>query len=109
MEWIGHGILGRRHEPSAQVIRQFNCKRRASANVGCDGLSSGTYEMYCRATAPDVLTGDAQLVTIECSVVLSCLIRPRRLARPRTSPFHGGNTGSNPVGDANHSLTISFF
>ena len=29
------------------------------------------------------------------------LKRPRRLARPRTSPFHGGNTGSNPVGDAN--------
>jgi hypothetical protein len=28
--------------------------------------------------------------------------RPRRLARPRTSPFHGGNTGSNPVGDANN-------
>ena len=27
--------------------------------------------------------------------------RPRRLARPRTPPFHGGNTGSNPVGDAN--------
>src|SRR5260370_5559507 len=27
-------------------------------------------------------------------------LRPRRLARPRTSPFHGGNTGSNPVGDA---------
>jgi hypothetical protein len=26
--------------------------------------------------------------------------RPRRLAWPRTSPFHGGNTGSNPVGDA---------
>ena len=26
--------------------------------------------------------------------------RPRRLARPRTPPFHGGNTGSNPVGDA---------
>ena len=28
--------------------------------------------------------------------------RPRRLAWPRTSPFHGGNTGSNPVGDANN-------
>jgi hypothetical protein len=27
---------------------------------------------------------------------------PRRLAWPRTSPFHGGNTGSNPVGDANN-------
>ena len=25
---------------------------------------------------------------------------PHRLARPRTSPFQGGNTGSNPVGDA---------
>ncbi len=28
-------------------------------------------------------------------------VRPRRLARPRTPPFHGDNTGSNPVGDAN--------
>ena len=26
--------------------------------------------------------------------------RPHRLARSRTSPFHGGNTGSNPVGVA---------
>jgi hypothetical protein len=25
---------------------------------------------------------------------------PRRLARPRTPPFHGGDMGSNPVGDA---------
>ena len=25
---------------------------------------------------------------------------PHRLARPRTSPFHGGNGGSNPPGDA---------
>lgn len=28
------------------------------------------------------------------------VIRPLRLARPRTPPFHGGDTGSNPVGDA---------
>ncbi len=34
-------------------------------------------------------------------VKLGSSISPRRLARPRTSPFHGGNTGSNPVGDAN--------
>src|SRR3954467_13298034 len=34
----------------------------------------------------------------------SCLARPRRLARPRTPPFHGDNTGSNPVGDAKDSL-----
>ena len=32
------------------------------------------------------------------SAFTSC---PRRLARPRTPPFHGDNTGSNPVGDAN--------
>src|SRR5512139_4197666 len=25
---------------------------------------------------------------------------PHRLARPRTSPFQGGNAGSNPAGDA---------
>src|SRR5713101_6437721 len=33
--------------------------------------------------------------------------RPRRLAWPRTSPFHGGNTGSNPVGDANNPKHLS--
>ena len=29
-------------------------------------------------------------------------IRPLRLAWPRTPPFHGGDTGSNPVGDAKY-------
>src|SRR6476661_7653584 len=33
-------------------------------------------------------------------IFIPACTRPRRLARPRTSPFHGGNTGSNPVGDA---------
>ncbi len=28
------------------------------------------------------------------------VFRPHRLARSRTSAFHAGNTGSNPVGDA---------
>jgi hypothetical protein len=28
------------------------------------------------------------------------IIRPRRLAWPRTPAFHAGDTGSNPVGDA---------
>ena len=40
--------------------------------------------------------------SIEEPVKLNDSISPRRLARPRTSPFHGGNTGSNPVGDANN-------
>jgi hypothetical protein len=29
-------------------------------------------------------------------------LRPHRLARSRTPAFHAGNTGSNPVGDANN-------
>ena len=40
---------------------------------------------------------------------LTAVLRPRRLAWPRTSPFHGGNTGSNPVGDAKHSKELSRF
>src|SRR6266699_6410543 len=36
----------------------------------------------------------------EAPALTAVLLRPRRLAWPRTSPFHGGNTGSNPVGDA---------
>ena len=46
-----------------------------------------------------VLTGCRCTVTIDESA--AHLHGPRRLAWPRTSPFHGGNTGSNPVGDAN--------
>ena len=34
-------------------------------------------------------------------------LRPRRLARPRTPPFHGDNTGSNPVGDAKSSQELT--
>lgn len=28
------------------------------------------------------------------------IVRPHRLARSRTPPFHGENMGSNPIGDA---------
>ena len=31
-------------------------------------------------------------------------MRPHRLVRPRTPPFQGGDTGSNPVGDATFSF-----
>ena len=47
------------------------------------------------------LTLQRATVTIDELAVDSRLRGPRRLAWPRTSPFHGGNTGSNPVGDAN--------
>jgi hypothetical protein len=35
------------------------------------------------------------------------LVRPRRLARPRTPPFHGDNMGSNPIGDTKHSKGLN--
>src|SRR5579872_1178852 len=41
------------------------------------------------------------MVECKCSNISARFLSgPRRLAWPRTSPFHGGNTGSNPVGDA---------
>src|ERR1700683_139798 len=52
-------------------------------------------------TAASILTGPRRVVTINGASSTPPNIRPRRLAWPRTSPFHGGNTGSNPVGDAN--------
>ena len=59
--------------------------RRPSHLAGTDSSRASTRAWVC----------DGRIVT-------ACLCkRPRRLARPRTSPFHGGNTGSNPVGDAN--------
>ena len=35
------------------------------------------------------------------------IMRPLRLARPRTPPFHGGDRGSNPLGDAKQITDIS--
>jgi hypothetical protein len=47
------------------------------------------------------LTVDIRAATISTLATSARLTKcPRRLAWPRTSPFHGGNTGSNPVGDA---------
>jgi hypothetical protein len=36
---------------------------------------------------------------MSASVRLAIVARPHRLAWPRTLPFQGSNTGSNPVGD----------
>ena len=55
-----------------------------------------------------LLTPGRQVVSLkECDREPSrgLALRPRRLARPRTPPFHGDNTGSNPVGDANQEST----
>ena len=36
---------------------------------------------------------------VKIQFILPALFRPHRLAWPRTLPFQGSNTGSNPVGD----------
>ena len=41
------------------------------------------------------------MVQLPRSLPMSLLVRPHRLAWPRTLPFQGSNTGSNPVGDTN--------
>jgi hypothetical protein len=48
-----------------------------------------------RASAPSDTTA-LNMVSIPSWHLLSC---PHRLAWPRTLPFQGSNTGSNPVGD----------
>jgi hypothetical protein len=57
--------------------------------------------MDCLRSADRRCQWGALLPLAACGILVAFLGRPRRLARPRTSPFHGGNTGSNPVGDAN--------
>ena len=42
------------------------------------------------------------------AAALGALGGPHRLARPRTPPFHGGNGGSNPPGDASSFQRILF-
>ena len=41
---------------------------------------------------------------VRVQVFLQVLFRPHRLAWPRTLPFQGSNTGSNPVGDTSKAL-----
>ncbi len=36
---------------------------------------------------------------VRVQLIFAALFRPHRLAWPRTLPFQGSNTGSNPVGD----------
>ncbi len=36
---------------------------------------------------------------VRIQLIFLVLFRPHRLAWPRTLPFQGSNTGSNPVGD----------
>ena len=81
------------------------CSHRGSRQVG--GHSAQMLVECCeslRSTSKIILQlFDSQQRRLLRSITRRkpSLASPRRLARPRTSPFHGGNTGSNPVGDAN--------
>ena len=51
--------------------------------------------------AMTVLTCRERVVSVEVVSALFCDACVPVVQWPRTPPFHGGNTGSNPVGDAN--------
>jgi hypothetical protein len=44
--------------------------------------------------------------TPDCSRCCRLLMSPSS-SRPRTPPFHGGNRGSNPLGDATHARNVA--
>ena len=41
---------------------------------------------------------------VRVPLIFASLFRPHRLAWPRTLPFQGSNTGSNPVGDTSETI-----
>src|SRR5580693_3300756 len=73
---------------------------RAKLDSHSSTIAISITDRKCDLALRTFLTGPRALVTINCAASTPPHIRPRRLAWPRTSPFHGGNTGSNPVGDA---------
>jgi hypothetical protein len=95
------------------------CARRESMNAGCGFLTLGVAAAnidFCPQKAliekrsVKLSLSGTFLANSHSFPVNGRSTRPRRLAWPRTSPFHGGNTGSNPVGDANkiNSLQLVF-
>ncbi len=82
--------------PTGSTSRTLICANSARGSPA--GYRSG------RALIQSWGSGVRQPAREGCSGYRNCPgphSRPRRLARPRTPPFHGDNTGSNPVGDAN--------
>ena len=94
--------------PHRQVEPGVLAKRRLEQPLFNLGMTKQLPVASARASAGSLLLPQFSLCTVVQSgkTVRNLLnstesTSPRRLARPRTSPFHGGNTGSNPVGDAN--------
>ena len=67
-------------------------------NETCSAICQGRVRLLTPFTVLDKVVVASSRRFVHLS--LFACSRPRRLARPRTPPFHGDNTGSNPVGDA---------
>ena len=83
---------------------QNSRKSAGDESFGCAGSVAWLGESAAFYRKLLILTGCRAAASIGSSPALQPETRPRRLAWPRTSPFHGGNTGSNPVGDANKTI-----
>ena len=82
--------------PLAQMAEHLPFKERVAGSSPARLTSLAT-----RVLASPHLLDSAPRTTVAFS------LRPVRLARPRTPPFHGGNRGSNPLRDATHSLELT--
>ena len=82
------------HFSRAESFRQLQI---VEANIG-QGHSAALLSRVI--TMVGLRTNRFSRYSVIWNVCRSILLRPHRLARPRTPPFHGDNRGSNPLGDA---------
>ena len=91
VRWLRTHLPSSTPNPSVEQLESWSA-------AACESmpLSDSLFLTWCMTAA-----------NIKSSPALQPESRPRRLAWPRTSPFHGGNTGSNPVGDAKSNQRVT--
>ena len=92
-----------RHRPVPQGkgnSRGMNCRRESGTRPMGFGPESFRDRRPSRKVCAENFTVAIRVRFAIVNPLAWQFRRPHRLARSRTSPFHGGNTGSNPVGVA---------
>ena len=106
----GHALIRRHFERSAAGAKSRNLYYFFTQILGHTPV---LFSLTLPSTVDNVIDGPTPAGFCKPAQGASSLQaahqRPRRLARPRTPPFHGDNTGSNPVGDAKNSEGLKGF
>jgi hypothetical protein len=89
----------------AQVIPDSQKVLRKTYRVQNNGDEISPHGRYKNGTSPQAFFAFPSLPyrALQCD---HCLVITTFWSL--FAPFHGGNTGSNPVGDANHQFSVSF-